>query len=31
MNYHMTTDEFRQHGHALVEWIAAYTERVEHL
>src|SRR5688572_18935646 len=30
-SYHMTPDEFRQHGHALVEWIAAYYERVESL
>jgi aromatic-L-amino-acid decarboxylase len=28
-SYHMTPDEFRQHGHALVEWIAGYYERVE--
>jgi aromatic-L-amino-acid decarboxylase len=27
----MTPDEFRQAGHALVEWIAAYQERVETL
>jgi aromatic-L-amino-acid decarboxylase len=27
--YHMTPDEFRRHGHALVDWIAAYQERVE--
>ncbi len=26
---HMTPDEFRRHGHALVEWIARYWERVE--
>ena len=30
-SYHMTPDEFRQHGHALVEWIAEYYERVEFL
>jgi aromatic-L-amino-acid decarboxylase len=24
-------DEFRKHGHAVVEWLAAYMERVEHL
>lgn len=30
-SYHMTPDEFRQHGHALVEWIAEYYERVESL
>ncbi len=27
--YHMTPDEFRQHGHAVVDWIASYLERVE--
>jgi aromatic-L-amino-acid decarboxylase len=27
----MTPDEFRRHAHALVEWIAGYFERVEHL
>jgi aromatic-L-amino-acid decarboxylase len=27
----MTPDEFRQHGHALIEWIARYYERVEAL
>ena len=27
--YHMTPDEFRVHGHALVDWIARYWERVE--
>ena len=30
-SYHMTPDEFRQAGHALVEWIAEYQERVETL
>lgn len=30
-SYHMTPDEFRRHGHALVEWIAQYYERVETL
>ncbi len=30
-SYHMTPDEFRQHGHALVEWVADYYERVEDL
>src|SRR3954452_9934714 len=25
----MTPDEFRRHGHALVEWIAGYYEEVE--
>ncbi len=23
-SYHMTPDEFRRHGHALVDWIAEY-------
>ncbi len=27
--YHMTPDEFRKHGRALVDWIADYYERVE--
>jgi aromatic-L-amino-acid/L-tryptophan decarboxylase len=27
--YHMTPDEFRRHGHALVEWLATYYENVE--
>ena len=30
-SFHMTPDEFREHGHALVEWIAEYYERVESL
>lgn len=30
-SYHMTPDEFRQQGHAMVEWIADYYERVETL
>ena len=30
-SYHMTPDEFRQQGHAMVEWIADYYERVESL
>jgi aromatic-L-amino-acid decarboxylase len=30
-SFHMTPDEFRQQGHALVEWIARYYERVEQL
>jgi aromatic-L-amino-acid/L-tryptophan decarboxylase len=29
--YHMTPDEFRRHGKALVDWIADYYERVEAL
>lgn len=28
-NYHMSPDEFREHGKALVDWIADYYERVE--
>ncbi len=28
---HMTPDEFREHGHALVEWIAGHAERVRDL
>ncbi|TPV95426.1 MAG: hypothetical protein B7733_10000 [Myxococcales bacterium FL481] len=28
-SYHMTPDEFRRHGHAMVEFIASYRERVE--
>ena len=27
----MTPDEFRRHGHAVVDWIADYRERVQHL
>lgn len=27
--FHMTPDEFRRHGHALVDWIASYQERIE--
>ena len=27
--YHMTADEFRRHGHAVVDWIARYWETVE--
>ena len=30
-NYHMTPDEFRRHGRAVVDWIADYYERVESL
>ena len=25
----MSADEFRRHGHELVEWIAGYYERIE--
>ena len=28
---HMTADEFRRHGHAVVDWLANYFERVESL
>ena len=28
---HMTPQEFREHGHAMVDWIAEYLERVEDL
>lgn len=28
-DFHMSPDEFRRHGHALVDWIAEYWERVE--
>lgn len=28
---HMTPDEFRRHGHDVVEWVAAYMERVPEL
>ena len=31
VSYHMTGDEFRRHGYALVDWIADYVERVETL
>jgi aromatic-L-amino-acid/L-tryptophan decarboxylase len=27
----MTTDEFRKHGHELIEWMAAYFENIENL
>jgi aromatic-L-amino-acid decarboxylase len=30
-SYHMTPDEFRRHGHALVDWLADYQQRVESL
>ncbi len=30
-SYHMTPEDFRKHGHALVDWIAAYYERVASL
>jgi aromatic-L-amino-acid decarboxylase len=28
---HMTPDEFRRHGHEVVEWVASYMERVGEL
>jgi aromatic-L-amino-acid/L-tryptophan decarboxylase len=28
-SFHMTTEEFRRHGHAVVDWIADYYSRVE--
>ena len=30
-NRHMTPEEFRRHGHAVVDWIADYQTRVERL
>ena len=27
--YHMTPQDFRRHGHAVVDWIARYWETVE--
>jgi aromatic-L-amino-acid decarboxylase len=30
-NYHMSTEEFRRHGHATVDWIADYLDRVDSL
>src|SRR4051794_31629604 len=30
-SFHMTPDEFRRHGHELVEWVAGYLERVGEL
>ena len=30
-SYHMTPDEFRRHGRAVVDWIADYYERIESL
>lgn len=29
--YHMTPEDFRRHGHAVIDWIADYYERVESL
>jgi len=28
-SFHMTPEEFRRHGHAVVDWIADYYERIE--
>src|SRR5947208_4382615 len=28
-SFHMSPDEFRRHGHAVVEWIADYYSRIE--
>jgi aromatic-L-amino-acid decarboxylase len=28
-NYHMTPEEFRKHGYAVVDWIADYYQRIE--
>lgn len=28
-SFHMTPDEFRRHGHAVVDWIANYYQRIE--
>ena len=28
-SFHMTPDEFRRHGHAVIDWIADYQARVE--
>ena len=28
-SFHMTPDEFRRYGHAVVDWIADYQSRVE--
>ena len=30
-SHHMTAEEFRRHGHAMVDWVAAYLERAEQL
>jgi aromatic-L-amino-acid/L-tryptophan decarboxylase len=29
VSFHMTPDEFRRHGHAVIDWIADYQSRVE--
>jgi len=28
-SFHMTPDDFRRHGHAVVDWIADYYARIE--
>jgi len=28
-SFHMTADDFRRHGHAVIDWIADYHERIE--
>ena len=28
-SYHWTPDEFRRHGHEVVEWVARYLEAIE--
>ena len=28
-SYHMTTEEFRQNGRAVIDWIADYYDRIE--
>ena len=28
-SFHMTSDDFRRHGHAIVDWIADYYDRIE--
>lgn len=28
---HLSSDDFREHGHALIDWIADYWENVEEL
>src|SRR5436305_14244896 len=30
-SFHMTTNEFRKHGHAVVDWIADYYDGIEAL
>src|SRR6476660_9887435 len=30
-SFHMTPDEFRRHGHSVVDWIADYYTRIESL